>query len=156
MNQDNATHQSKDTLFLEHLHLTISEAAYYLAEHRGFQGGDPVSDWLEAEFQIVNAPLTGKPNPEKEVFQEKYIRHLDDASAILNNLKIKAKKAKADIRHNAEIQMEDVRTRHASLNKKIHELRNDGESAWEDLKSTIEKSWVEMQNTINNIADHFK
>lgn len=101
------------------LFATISEAAYYLAEHRGFQGGDPVSDWLEAEFQIVNAPLTGKPNPEKEVFQEKYIGHLDDASAILNNLKIKAKKAKADIMHNAEIQMEDVRTRHASLNKKF-------------------------------------
>lgn len=156
MNQDNTTHQPKDTLSLEHLHLMISEAAYYLAEHRGFQGGDPVSDWLEAEFQIVNEPLAGKPNPEKEALQEKYTRHLDDASTMLNNLKIKVKKAKADIRHNAEIQMEDVRTRHASLNKKINELRNDGESAWEDLKSTIEKSWVEMQNAINNIADHFK
>lgn len=30
----------------------IAEAAYYLAEHRGFEAGDPVSDWLQAESEI--------------------------------------------------------------------------------------------------------
>ena len=30
----------------------IAEAAYYLAEKRGFQGGDPVDDWLKAEVQV--------------------------------------------------------------------------------------------------------
>jgi hypothetical protein len=30
----------------------IAEAAYYLAERRNFQGGDPVQDWLTAEKQI--------------------------------------------------------------------------------------------------------
>lgn len=30
----------------------ISEAAYYLAEHRSFYGGDPVQDWLVAESEI--------------------------------------------------------------------------------------------------------
>lgn len=30
----------------------IAEAAYYLAEHRGFDGGDPVQDWLTAEQEI--------------------------------------------------------------------------------------------------------
>lgn len=30
----------------------ISEAAYYLAEHRSFMGGDPEQDWVEAEEQI--------------------------------------------------------------------------------------------------------
>jgi len=30
----------------------IAEAAYYLAERRGFEGGDPVADWLEAEAEI--------------------------------------------------------------------------------------------------------
>lgn len=30
----------------------IAEAAYYLAEQRGFDGGDPVQDWLEAEGMI--------------------------------------------------------------------------------------------------------
>jgi hypothetical protein len=30
----------------------IAEAAYYLAEHRHFQGGDPVRDWLQAQREI--------------------------------------------------------------------------------------------------------
>lgn len=30
----------------------IAEAAYYIAESRGFQGGDPVQDWLTAEAQV--------------------------------------------------------------------------------------------------------
>lgn len=32
----------------------ISEAAYYIAEQRGFNGGDTVQDWLLAEAQIDN------------------------------------------------------------------------------------------------------
>ncbi|MHB1180383.1 MAG: DUF2934 domain-containing protein [Sulfuricella sp.] len=33
-------------------HFMIAEAAYYRAECRGFLGGDPVADWLEAEAEI--------------------------------------------------------------------------------------------------------
>lgn len=30
----------------------IAEAAYYIAEHRGFCGGNPDSDWIHAEQEI--------------------------------------------------------------------------------------------------------
>ncbi len=30
----------------------IAEAAYYIAEHRHFQGGDTTRDWLQAEREI--------------------------------------------------------------------------------------------------------
>lgn len=30
----------------------IAEAAYYMAEHRHFQGGDPIHDWLQAQMEI--------------------------------------------------------------------------------------------------------
>ena len=30
----------------------VAEAAYYLAEHRGFEPGHELEDWLEAERQI--------------------------------------------------------------------------------------------------------
>jgi uncharacterized protein with PhoU and TrkA domain len=30
----------------------IAEAAYLIAEQRGFQGGDPAQDWAEAERQV--------------------------------------------------------------------------------------------------------
>jgi hypothetical protein len=34
-------------------HRLIAEAAYYRAQRRGFRGGDPVQDWLEAESEVV-------------------------------------------------------------------------------------------------------
>lgn len=43
---------SNNPVMEEARHHMISEAAYYLAERRGFADGDPVEDWLEAEAQI--------------------------------------------------------------------------------------------------------
>lgn len=33
-------------------HAMIAEAAYYLAESRGFQPGREVEDWLDAEWEL--------------------------------------------------------------------------------------------------------
>jgi len=33
----------------------IAEAAYYRALQRGFQGGNPIDDWLEAERELTSA-----------------------------------------------------------------------------------------------------
>ena len=30
----------------------VADAAYYIAQRRGFEDGDPVADWLAAEAQI--------------------------------------------------------------------------------------------------------
>jgi DUF2934 family protein len=39
----------------EDRHHMIAEAAYFRAERRGFQGGCPIQDWLEAEREIDSA-----------------------------------------------------------------------------------------------------
>lgn len=36
----------------EERHYMIAEAAYFRAQQRGFQGGCPLQDWLEAEREI--------------------------------------------------------------------------------------------------------
>ena len=36
----------------EERHRMIAETAYFLAQERGFHGGDPVSDWIEAERRV--------------------------------------------------------------------------------------------------------
>lgn len=40
---------------VQHHHEYVAVAAYYIAEHRGFKGGDPMSDWLAAEAEIEAA-----------------------------------------------------------------------------------------------------
>ncbi len=49
---------STKTISQDDRDVMIREAAYYLAEKRGFQG-DPHDDWVEAEKQ-VDAQLAGK------------------------------------------------------------------------------------------------
>ena len=41
------------TVSVEERQSMIAEAAYYRAEKRGFQEGDPVEDWLAAEREIA-------------------------------------------------------------------------------------------------------
>jgi hypothetical protein len=43
---------ASNTVTLEERQHMIAEAAYFRAEHRGFKGGNPEQDWLEAEMQI--------------------------------------------------------------------------------------------------------
>ena len=45
------------TLSADQRHAMIAERAYLRAELRGFQGGDPVQDWLQGEKE-VDALLT--------------------------------------------------------------------------------------------------
>ena len=43
---------TQTTVDADQKHQMVSEAAYYIAEKRGFTNGDPVDDWIEAETQI--------------------------------------------------------------------------------------------------------
>lgn len=45
----------------EQRHQMIAELAYLRAEKRGFQGGDPLVDWVEAEREI-DRELRGDPH----------------------------------------------------------------------------------------------
>jgi len=37
--------------------MMIAEAAYFIAEHRGFVAGDELNDWLQAERDIQSSML---------------------------------------------------------------------------------------------------
>ncbi len=50
----------------------IAEAAYYIAAHRGFNGGDPVQDWIEAERQINRVLPSPKQQKEELAAYEKF------------------------------------------------------------------------------------
>jgi len=144
----------------EQRHFMITEAAYYRAERRGFQGGDPVADWLEAEAEI-EAMLRGASEPDKEktakeAFQEKLETQLREWDKKLDGLKGKAKKAKADLRHDLEAQLEALRAQRAAAHDKLQELRQRSENAWEDLKEGAENTWDEMQKAIDSIVARFR
>ena len=53
--------QTPTLVSTEEWHHRIAEAAYFMAERRGFQDGCPVQDWLEAERQISRQFLPPDP-----------------------------------------------------------------------------------------------
>lgn len=44
--------QQKINVTAEERYRMIADAAYYKAERRGFVGGHPVNDWIEAEVEV--------------------------------------------------------------------------------------------------------
>lgn len=57
LNGSIAENRSPVSFSAEERQRMIAEAAYYRAEQRGFNDGDPVADWLQAEQEINNALL---------------------------------------------------------------------------------------------------
>jgi Zinc-ribbon containing domain/Protein of unknown function (DUF2934) len=55
----------------EERHRMIAEAAYYRALDRGFDGGDPVDDWLAAEREISRLLPSPKQQKEEALVYEK-------------------------------------------------------------------------------------
>jgi hypothetical protein len=51
----------------------IAESAYFRAAERGFQGGDPVADWLASE-RDVDALLRGDSPPARPIKRSKKSR----------------------------------------------------------------------------------
>lgn len=52
----------------------VAEAAYFIAEHRGFDGGDPMRDWLAAEAEIDRLLASGDAEPPEEAAAYAHVR----------------------------------------------------------------------------------
>lgn len=140
----------------------VAVAAYYRAEHRGFAPGDPTSDWLEAEAEIKHrfrptpAPADSPTTSPKQAFQQKLESQLKEWDAKLEQLRAKARQAKAEIRAEFEARLEALAGERAVAQEKLRELRQRGEWAWEDLKDGADEAWNELRAAIERAASRLK
>lgn len=51
-NSEFSTQRHASAISAEQREHMIAEAAYFLAEQRDFQGGDPLEDWFQAQMEI--------------------------------------------------------------------------------------------------------
>lgn len=139
----------------------IAEAAYYIAEKRGFVGGDVARDWLEAEAQIDRllgqSSAAGEEGADaKRYFQQKLEAQLKEWDAKLDELKAMAKQAKAETRAEIDQQIQALAERRTAIQEKLSQLRQRTEEAWEDLKTGAETILDEMHETFERVLAHFK
>ena len=126
----------------------IAEAAYFRAERRGFDGGDPVEDWMAAEAE-VDARLEAM---REDDLLERLDAGLAAANKKLTALKRKLKGLSADAQSQWQKDIDKLGKLRDKLRKQLTTLRDEGEEAGHKARSQAEKGWQEISELLGRLG----
>lgn len=92
----------------------------------------------------------------KEQYEQKLQAQLDEWSAEIDKLKAKADGAKADGKLEYYEKIEELRSMQEVASKKLIELKNASDDAWEDLKAGIDSAWDSLGNALKSASSRFE
>lgn len=128
----------------------IAEAAYFRAERRGFDAGDPVEDWMAAEAE-VDARLEAMSGDD-------LLTRLEDgltaANKKLTSLRRKVTSLSADARTEWQKDIDRLGKLRDKLRKQLNTLRDQGEEAGHKARQQAEKGWREINDLLNRVGKH--
>jgi hypothetical protein len=126
----------------------IADAAYFRAEQRGFQNGDPLKDWLQAEAE-VDARLRRSGGKD-------YVQELDEKLAIVNEklrtFRKKVSGMKIDVREEWTYDVDKLAKLRDRFKKRLKEIQAQGELASEKSKAQADKIWQEISGLIDRVS----
>jgi Zinc-ribbon containing domain/Protein of unknown function (DUF2934) len=117
----------------------IAERAYAIAERRGFAGGDPRNDWLQAETEINRELALGGEQAEPNAAQRK-----NELAAY--------KKLREDIEHILSDMRESVSVSNESLKRTLDEAAQRLRKARKYSAETVEKALAAAQKDLTDAA----
>jgi hypothetical protein len=127
----------------------IAEAAYFRAEKRGFNGGDPVQDWIEAETE-VDAELR---RLEREHIVERFEIALATATKQLTAFKKRVSNVVGEARAQWQPDLDKLAKLRDTLREKVVVLREEGEEAGQKAKQQAEKVWDEISRIVERVGE---
>jgi uncharacterized protein YlxW (UPF0749 family) len=92
----------------------------------------------------------------KEEYVKKLQAQLNEWSAEINTLKAKADSAHADAQIEYYKQVEELRSMQNTVARKLTELEDAGDDAWEELKAGIDSAWDTLHDALKSAASKFK
>ena len=92
----------------------------------------------------------------KEAYEKKLSAKIDQWGAELDRLQAEADEADADAQLEYHKHLEELRSMQDDAKKKLSELQNAGDDAWEDLKAGIEHAWDSLEMAFKSAASRFK
>ena len=125
----------------------IAEAAYYKAERRGFNGGDAVRDWCEAEAEID----AGLRQLEQGQFVERIEQALELAATRLAASRRKVARLSSEARAEWQRDLDRLATLRDTLKPKLAELREQGERAGRKVRDQAEKIRDEVAELVQRL-----
>jgi DUF2934 family protein len=126
----------------------IAEAAYFLAERRGFSGGDSVADWIEAEGEVDERL--------RRIDAARVLESLTDgvesATKKLAEMKRKASTLASGARVQVNRDIDRLGELRDSLRVKVKELRAQGEHAGDVAVQQAERVWQELADAMRRLS----
>jgi hypothetical protein len=122
----------------------IAEAAYFRAERRGFEGGDPVADWVEAEAE-VDSVLQRREHGQ---LVERLEQRLAEAAKKAEALKKKTRSAKTEARAEVQHELERLNRLRDALEHRVEEISRQGVQASRKLLEQAEELWHELAELV--------
>lgn len=120
----------------------IEEAAYFRAERRGFDGGDPVADWIEAELEVDAA-----------IRRMELLERLEKGlSTATRRIRALNKKLVDDARSEWREDVAKLAELRDALREKVEDLRIHGEQAGHKARQQAEKIWEEINDAMRRAA----
>lgn len=125
----------------------IAEAAYFKAERRGFNGGDAVRDWCEAEVEI-DARLQ---QLEDRQLVERIEESLAAAAKKLATVRRKIARVSSEARGEWERDLDRLAALRDALKPKVAEIKEQGERAGRKLREQAEKIGTELAELVHRL-----
>jgi hypothetical protein len=130
----------------------IAEAAYFRAERRGFDGGDPVRDWCEAEAE-VDALLRRFDDAQ---CLQRIEEALESARTKVAAARRKAASLSASARTEWTKDVDRLAALRDALKPKLEELKAQGERAGQRLREQAERTRDEIANLVQSLETRAK
>jgi len=125
----------------------IAEAAYFRAERRGFNGGDTVRDWCEAEAEI-DAQLRELEDGE---LVERVEEALEAAAKTLAAARRKIARLTSDARGEWERDLDKLVALRDALKPKLAELKDQGERAGRRVREQTDKIGADLSELMRRL-----
>jgi hypothetical protein len=125
----------------------IAEAAYFRAERRGFNGGDAVRDWCEAEAEI-DARLREIAHAECAARIEET---LEMARTKLASVRRRAASLSAAARAEWQKDVDKLATLRETLKPKLAELKERGGRAGQNLRDQADRIRDEITDLVRSL-----
>lgn len=132
----------------EERHRMISETAYFLAQERGFHGGDPVSDWIEAERRVDRQLLSLATERVVERLEAGVASVSKSLAAITQRVSTLAGGARAEL----DADLEKLDALRLSLREKLAELKVRSDEAGQKALQQAERVWNELNETLQRVT----
>lgn len=92
----------------------------------------------------------------KDEYHHKINAEVSDWDAQIERAKAERKADAADREWEKEEDYREYRAKRKDVDQRLADLRNASEDKWEDMKTGVEKAWLDAKNAFNKLGNRIK